>query len=80
MPLKKGRSKKVIGSNIGEMVRKFKKTGKIGTSSPGGMKSAVSQAAAIAYSKAGKAKTKKSMGGAVRSVVRRDGRTPTKIY
>jgi hypothetical protein len=78
MPLKKGRSKKVIGSNIAEMVRSFKKTGKIGTSKPKSVGKATKQAVAIAYSKAGKAR--KSMGGPVRSVVRRDGRTPTKIY
>lgn len=78
MPLKTGRSKKVIGSNIGEMVRKYKKTGKIGTSTPSSMDKAQAQAAAIAYSKA--RKTKKAGGGMMRSVVRKDGRTPTKIY
>jgi hypothetical protein len=80
MPLKKGRSKKVISANIGEMVRKFKKTGSLGTSKPKSIKAAVSQAAAIAYGKAGKSRMKKAGGGMIRSVVRRDGRTPTKIY
>ena len=54
MPLKKGKSQKVISKNIGEMVTKYKETGKIGTSKPKSKKAAVAQAAAIAYSKAGK--------------------------
>lgn len=54
MPLKKGKSQKVISKNIGEMVTKYKETGKIGTSKPKSKKAAISQAAAIAYSKAGK--------------------------
>jgi hypothetical protein len=44
MPLKKGRSKKTVSSNIAELVRS-------------GFK--VSQAAAIAYEKAGKSRKKK---------------------
>ena len=32
MPLKKGRSKKVISENIGEIMSSFGRTGKIGTS------------------------------------------------
>lgn len=43
MPLKKGSSQKTVSSNIGELIRS-------------GYKS--SQAAAIAYSKAGKSKSK----------------------
>lgn len=58
MPLMKGSSKKTISSNIGEMVRKFKDTGKIGTSRPGGMRKAMKQAAAIAYSTARRSKRK----------------------
>ena len=81
MPLKKGTSKKTIGANIGEMVRAFKKTRKIGTRKPKSLAKATKQAVAIAFGKAGKSRvTKKVGGGAVRSVVRRDGRQPTKIY
>lgn len=54
MPLKKGTSKKTIGGNISEMVRKFKKTGKIGTSRPESKGKAVKQAVAIALSTARK--------------------------
>jgi hypothetical protein len=56
MPLKKGSSKKTISKNIGELMRSFKKTGKIGTSEPESTKEAQKQATAIAYSKAGKSK------------------------
>lgn len=58
MPLKKGKSQKTISKNIGEMVTKYKETGKIGTSKPKSKKAAVAQAAAIAYAKAGKSKKK----------------------
>ena len=58
MPLMKGRSQKTISSNIGEMVRKFKDTGKIGTSRPAGKRAAMKQAAAIAYSTARRSKRK----------------------
>lgn len=56
MPLKSGKSKKTISANIGEMVGKYKETGKIGTSKPKSKKAAVDQAAAIALSKAGKSR------------------------
>jgi hypothetical protein len=58
MPLKKGKSQKTISKNIGEMVGKYKTTGKIGTSKPKSMKAAVAQASAAAYAKAGKSKKK----------------------
>ena len=54
MPLKKGSSQKTISGNIGEMVSSFKKTGKLGTSKPKSKAAAVKQAAAIAYSTAGR--------------------------
>ena len=59
MPLKSGKSKKTISKNIGEMVGKYKETGKIGTSKPKSMKAAMAQASAIAYTKAGKSRKKK---------------------
>ena len=59
MPLLKGKSKSVISSNIKEMVHSYKKKGSIGTSKPGSVGKAVKQAAAIAYAKAGRSRSKK---------------------
>lgn len=59
MPLKKGRSKKTISSNIAELVKTFKKSRKIGNSRPKSLKKAVKQAVAIAMNKAGKSKKRK---------------------
>lgn len=59
MPLKKGKSKKAISKNIEKEMKKYKKTGKVGKSKPTSKKKAVKQAAAIAYSKAGKGKKSK---------------------
>ncbi len=57
MPLKKGKSKKVISENIKELVDDYTKgDGKIGNYRPPSKKKAVKVAAAIAYSKAGKKK------------------------
>jgi hypothetical protein len=56
MPLKRGSSQKTISTNIGEMVRGFKESGKIGTSKPKSKRAAMRQAAAIAYRKAGKSR------------------------
>lgn len=58
MPLKKGSSQKTISKNIQELIRSYKKTGKIGTSKPKSSKAAREQAVAIAYSSAGKSKNK----------------------
>lgn len=60
MPLKKGRSKKSVSSNISELVKSFKKTRKIGNSRPKNKKAAVKQAVAIALSMAKKSKKKRS--------------------
>lgn len=82
MPLKKGSSQKTISSNVGEMVRKFKKTGKIGTSKPASKGKAVKQAVAIALSTAGKSRKMKKGGvpGPIKEVMRKDAKVPTKIY
>jgi len=48
MPLKAGSSSRVRSTNIGEMLRSFKQTGRIGNSKPGSMKKATAQASAIA--------------------------------
>lgn len=79
MPLKKGKSDKVVGENIGEMVRSYKKTGKIGASKPKSKEKAVKQATAIALAEAGKSR-KMATGGVVRTVKKRDGNNPVKIY
>jgi|688.fasta_scaffold2276892_2 hypothetical protein len=83
MPLKKGSSQKTISGNIGELVRTFKKSGKIGTSKPKSKEAAVKQAAAIAYSTAGKSRKMKSGGsvqGPFMEVLRKDAKKKTKIY
>ena len=83
MPLKKGSSQKTISSNIGTLVRDYKKDGMIGTSKPKSKAAAVKQAAAIAYEKAGKTK-KMAKGGKVQGpamvVKKKDGNRPVKIY
>jgi hypothetical protein len=54
MPLKKGKSKKVISENIEEIMHSYHEKGTIGTSSPGSNKKAQKQAIAIAFSQAKK--------------------------
>lgn len=58
MPLKKGKSEKTFKSNVREVVKSYKKTGKIGTSRPKSKAKAVKQAVAIAYSQKRKSKNK----------------------
>ena len=64
MPLKSGKSKKVMGSNIKELVNDYKSSGRIGTSKPKSKSAAIKQAVAIAYDKAGA--TKKAKGGEIK--------------
>lgn len=83
MPLKKGSSQKTISGNIGEMVRKYKETGSIGTSKPKSKGKAVKQAVAIALSTAGKSRKMKKGGkvqGPFMEVLRKDAKVKTKIY
>jgi len=82
VPLKRGSSQKTISSNIGEMVRSFKKKGRLGTSKPSSVGAATKQAAAIAYATAGKSRKMNNGGvmGPVKTVRKRDGNRPVKIY
>lgn len=50
MPLQSGTSPKVVSANIGELMRSFGASGKIGTSRPASKKKAQKQAVAIALS------------------------------
>jgi len=56
MPLKRGKSKNVISSNIREMVHSYERTGRIGNTKPKSRKQAVKIAVAAALRKAGKSK------------------------
>ena len=81
MPLKSGR--KAVSDNIGEIMRSYRKTGKIGTSTPKSPRDAIRQAIAISFTKA---RTPKKLreGGVMRDVSRivkkKDGKNPVKIY
>ena len=59
MSLTKGSSKKSITKNISELMKQYKETGKIGTSTPKNKEKAHKQAVAIAMSEAEKSKKKK---------------------
>jgi hypothetical protein len=52
MPLRRGHSRKVISENIRELMRTYKRDGRIGRSRPPTTRKAVKQAAAIACRKA----------------------------
>jgi hypothetical protein len=86
MPLKTGKSPKVVSANISEMVRSYGKTKKIGTSKPESKAKAVKQATAIALEKAGKSKEPKAgsrpkgVPGPFMTVKKKDGNRPVKIY
>ncbi|MEE9458250.1 MAG: hypothetical protein V3V84_00640 [Candidatus Bathyarchaeia archaeon] len=56
MPLKIGKSKKVIGDNIAEMLRSFERSGKIGNTTPKNKEEALRIAQAAAFSKSRKTK------------------------
>lgn len=79
MPLKKGRSNKVVSGNISEIVKDYENSGTIGTSKPKTKSRAIKQAVAISLSKAGKSQKMKD-GGVVRTIKKRDGNRPVKIY
>jgi hypothetical protein len=59
MPLKKGKSKKVISENIHEIMHSYHQTGTIGTSTPESNEKAQKQAIAIAFDMAKPEKKKK---------------------
>jgi hypothetical protein len=61
MPLKAGSGASTHSKNVEEMIRAFKASGKIGSSSPGSMKKALAQANAAAYRKAGE--SSRTIGG-----------------
>jgi hypothetical protein len=63
MPLKRGKTNKVVGDNVSEMMDSYKKTGKLGTSKPKSGRAAQKQAVAIALSKAGKSRKMSDGGG-----------------
>jgi hypothetical protein len=56
MPLKKGRSDKVVSENISELVSTYKNKGKIGNTTPRSLAHARRIAAAVAFSKAGRSR------------------------
>lgn len=62
MPLQKGKGKKIIGGNIGELMRSFARKGKIGASRPSSKKKASKQASAIAFDLARKSAKKGKKG------------------
>jgi hypothetical protein len=86
MPLKTGRSNKVVSTNISEMVRSYDRKGKIGATKPESKTKAIKQATAIALSKANKPPKMKvgsrpaGIPGPAMVVKKKDGNKPVKIY
>jgi len=58
VPLKKGKSKSVVSRNVSELMNKYEKSGKIGSSRPSSKPKAQKQAVAIALQKAGRSRKK----------------------
>ena len=54
MPLIKSKSKKAISKNIEKIIHEYKNSHKIGNSKPSNLKTAMAQAAAIAYAQKNK--------------------------
>lgn len=61
MPLAVGRSAATRSSNIAEMLRSFKASGKIGNTTPGSMKKAQQIASAAAYRKARQSRPRRTI-------------------
>jgi hypothetical protein len=62
MPLKRGRSKKTVGANIGTLVHEYDRDGTIGSSHPASRKKAIRQAVAISLAKAGRTRRRRPAG------------------
>lgn len=78
MPLKRGKSAKIVSNNVSELMESYSQKGSIGTSKPKSKKAAQKQAVAISLKKAGKS-NKYAKGGSVMYVKRRDADQLTKI-
>jgi len=61
MPLKKGRSDETVSANIKKLAHEYEAKGTIGTSHPASKKKAIKQAVAIALSKAGRSRSRRSV-------------------
>ena len=51
MPLKEGKSKRILTSNVRELIRKYKRSGRIGKTSPKSLAHARKIALAAAFNK-----------------------------
>ena len=60
MPVKRGSSQATISANVKRLVHEYDDDGTIGTSHPKSRKKAVKQAVAIALTKAGKSRRRRS--------------------